>query len=260
MTPPEHLFIGFSIGNIFYAVQTFFKKKYLPYLFIIFISGIFAILPDADSFFGNYISTDVYAGHRGITHSVLFVFALSALTSFLAVVLVFIKRLFYKREISNLHFFISFIFSLIFLSGLSHLIADLPQPPGVWKGIPLFYPHQTGESFSRVGGWSKIGWYDYKIFWTLFYSVSVSFILIAVGFILRKLSFKKFTKVLSMLIIVFNISVFIWLSSYIVNSDYINAKQWDQQQNVYLKNSNRIISGLTTRGKDCFLKIFRIVK
>jgi len=260
MTPPEHLLIGFSIGNIFYAIQTFFKKKYLPYLFVIFVSGIFAIIPDADSFFGNYISTDVYAGHRGITHSVLFVFALSALISFLVVVLVFLKRLFYKREISNLHLFISFMFSLIFLSGLSHLIADLPQPPGVWKGIPLFYPHQTGESFSRVGGWSKIGWYDYKIFWTLFYSVSVSFIMIAACFILRKLSYSKFTKILSILIIVFNITVFIWLSSYIANSEYINPKQWDQQQSEYLKNSNRIISGLTTSGKDCFLKIFRIIK
>lgn len=260
MTPPEHLFIGFSIGNIFYAIQTFFKKKYLPYLFIIFMSGIFAILPDADSFFGNYISTDVYTGHRGITHSVLFVFAMSAVISFLAVILVFLKRLFHKSEISNLHLFVFFIFSLIFLSGLSHLIADLPQPPGVWKGIPLFYPHATGKSFSRIGGWSKIGWYDYKIFWTLFYSVLVSLFLIAAGFVLRKLSFRKFTKVISMLIIVFNISIFIWLGCYIGNSQYVDAKQWDQEQSEYLMKSNRIISWLTIKGKDCFLKIFRIIK
>lgn len=260
MTPPEHLFIGFSIGNIFYSLQTFFKKKYLPYLFIIFMSGIFAIIPDADSFFGNYISTDVYTGHRGITHSVLFVFALSAVISFLAVVLVFLKNLFHKKEISNLHLFVLFIFSLIFSSGLSHLIADLPQPPGVWKGIPLFYPHTSGESFSRIGGWSKIGWYDYKIFWTLFYSVSVSLLLITAVFILKKISFKKSAKLISVLIIIFNISVFIWIGRYIGNSEYVGAKQWDQEQSEYLKNSNRIISWLTIKGKDCFLKIFRIIK
>ncbi len=260
MTPPEHLFIGFSIGNIFCALQTFFKKKYLPYLFIIFMAGIFAILPDADSFFGNYISTDVYTGHRGITHSVLFVFALSMLISLFAFGLILIKSLFFKRKLSNLHLFALFIFSLIFSSGLSHLIADLPQPPGVWKGIPLFYPHTTGESFSRTGGWSKIGWYDYKIFWTLFYSVSVSLLLTAAVFILIKISFKKSVKILSMLIIVFHISVFIWIGRYIVNSEYVDANQWDIKQSGYLKNSNRIISGLTIRGKDCFLKIFRSIK
>ncbi|HQQ24561.1 MAG TPA: hypothetical protein PLH15_12055, partial [Spirochaetota bacterium] len=120
--------------------------------------------------------------------------------------------------------------------------------------------HTSGESFSRIGGWSKIGWYDYKIFWTLFYSVLVSLFLIAAGFVLRKLSFRKFTKVISMLIIVFNISVFIWLGCYVGNSQYIDAKQWDKKQIGYLTNSNRIISGLTIRGKDCFLKIFRIIK
>lgn len=261
MTPPEHLFIGFSIGNIFYSIQTFLNKKYIPYLLLIFLAGVLAIIPDIDSFWGNYTSNNVYIGHRGITHSIFFIFMVSAtvvaLISIVVVIYCFINN---KSHSSDTKIKLFMLFMLLFFSGLSHLLADLPQPPGVWNGIPLFYPYQSNEVFVRTGGWSKIGWYDYKILWPFISIAVVSVFLTIIILVLNQFKLNVLKKIIAIIVFLINIVVNIWMVNYIHNSQYISAHHWERIQNEYIKNSNPIISTVTMKGRNYFLKLFHTIK
>ena len=261
MTPPEHLLIGISIGNIFYSLQSVIRKKYLSYFLIIIMSGIFAVCPDVDSFFGHYSSVDVYIGHRGVTHSLLFVFILSAsAVLFILLIKKIRKYVFSDNSSCNAGIFITFVFSLLFFSGVSHLIADLPQPPGIWGGIPLFFPYKNNDIFFRVGGWSKIGWYDYKIYWSLFCVVFISFLISLIIYIFNRIFRTRIVIILAIILMLMNVSVNVWLACYVGNSRYINSTQWNKLQNDYLRKSNTLIKKVTIHGKEYFMKLFRTIK
>ncbi|MCP4135595.1 MAG: metal-dependent hydrolase, partial [bacterium] len=150
MTIPEHLMIGFSFANIFYAIQSLFKFKKINYLLLVLLLAIAAAFPDIDSFFGYYTSTNPLIGHRGATHSIAgaivsgFILTLTALL----ISAIFLRKKYLTMRVFFLLFFISS------LAGISHVLADLPQPPSVWKGIPVFFPLKSGGQYMRHGGWS----------------------------------------------------------------------------------------------------------
>ena len=261
MTPPEHLFIGFSIANIFYSIQTLLNKKYIPYLLLIILAGVFAIIPDIDSFWGNYTSNNVYIGHRGITHSIFYIFMVSAtVVALISIVMVIYNFINSNSRISDAKIKLFIVFMLLFLSGISHLLADLPQPPSVWNGIPLFYPYQSNGVFSRTGGWSKIGWYDYKIVWSFISIAVVSVFLTMVLFMLNQFRFNVLKKLVAIILFLINIIVNIWMVNYINNSQYINATHWEKIQSEYIKNSSPIINTATMKGSNYFLKLFHAIK
>ncbi len=252
------MLIGFSIAHLFYAFQTLINRKYFYYPVLLFLAGLCAIIPDIDSFFGNYASRDVYTGHRGITHSILFVCTVS-LTITLAM-RTLPQRPCNKSNILEGNKKFIMIFFLLFLCGLSHLLADLPQPPGVWGGIPLFFPYKTDGSFLRIGGWSKVGWYDYKILWSYIFCGVTSAILTALLSISEKVKFEVITKTTAVLLMIINLSINIWLIHYISNSRYVSAADWEKIQNEFLKKSPPMINTATRQGRVYFIRLFRSIK
>ncbi|MCP4180184.1 MAG: metal-dependent hydrolase, partial [bacterium] len=197
MTPPEHFLIGASLANVYYSFQSLLKSKRINYLTLLLIMGIAAIFPDIDSFFGHYTSVNPIIGHRGMTHSIIAVIIFGFILTIITFAVTFIiminyykcKSLFQVSEDINFinrmknyfsikSFIILFIISSI--AGLSHLIADLPQPAGIWNGIPLLFPLKLGNQYIRNGGFSLIGWYDYSIMWLLIKVSLASFFLIGV--------------------------------------------------------------------------------
>ncbi len=252
MTPPEHIFIGFSLANIIFSVQTFLKKRYVSYIAIICCSLVLSALPDVDSFTGYYTSTNVYRGHRGITHSAVFILLVSLVCAPLVSIIAAWRK--YKFPDTIKIFFI--LFSALALSGLSHLIADLPQPPGAWGGIPLFYPLQTGGEFIRTGGWSKIGWYDFRILWAYVYLFVASAFLIYISDIGKLNSIRKS---IAALVILLNLFVNIWTINYINDSKYISREKWSDYQKEYIENSNDTVKRISLAGKKSFLLLFNHV-
>jgi len=169
MTPPEHIVIGFSIAHVFYSIQSLLRKKILSYFIMPGVAAIFSILPDVDSFFGHYTSKNIYIGHRGITHSLLFCAIISGVLASASYFLYYFNKKFSSKPCDeNIKSKCFMLFGISLFASISHLLADLPQPPGVWGGIPVLFPYRENGNFMRIGGWSNIGWYDYKILWTYF--------------------------------------------------------------------------------------------
>ncbi len=282
MTPPEHFLIGISCANIFYSGLLIIKRNWFTYGKLLIIMGLVAISPDIDSFFGHYTSTDPFVGHRGMTHSFLGVLVISiAFTLFASVITVLFRliigywkvivRYFKKRDTGEVSdeiireyildpFLLNkfFLFLLLcFISGTTHLITDLPQPPSVWKGIPLFFPLKSNGEFVRSGGWSLIGWYDLKIMWVLIGTtvLTVPSVLIGRAADLFKLRYASIP--LLSVVILFNCAVFVWMGSYIASSTYTNSRKWAAYQNEMVKTFPPEIREVTMKGKTIFISLFR---
>jgi membrane-bound metal-dependent hydrolase YbcI (DUF457 family) len=271
MAPPEHFLIGITLANIFYSFQSFFKERLFTYLKLVSILALIAIFPDIDSFFGKYTSTNPLIGHRGITHSLLGIGVIALLFTILSSVISISIRIitgywytilkYFKgtnlelkenidfnikkhilKPLLPKYFIIFFILS--FIAGLSHLIADLPQPPGVWNGIPLFYPLQNSSGeYIRNGGWSFMGWYDIKVIWILLGTVAVSIPMVMATQFIKLIKFKIISIILFAIIIIFNIGSFYYISSYISSCTYKSRRDWAIYQ-------TKVIDDLPVKLKD----------
>ncbi len=262
MTPPEHLLIGFSIANICYSIQIVVRKKILSYFSIVIAAVIYAAILDIDSFFGHYASKNVYLGHRGITHSLLVCISISAMTSFILYKgrarYVELQQRGYDERLKKQCIL---LFIVMLLSSISHLLADLPQPPGVWGGIPFFYPYRENGDFMRIGGWSLVGWYDYKIMWTYFIlGVFSFFAVMAISYCLHKRNNYFLCAFVASMMLLLNISTNIWIIQYMCNSKYISASHWEKKQNEFLNRSPKAVRYLTIEGRKYFLYFFRKIK
>jgi len=272
MTPPEHFFIGASLAHMIYSFQSFFKTKRFNYLALLLLLGTGAMFPDIDSFFGHYVSTNPTIGHRGMTHSfiavIFFGFFLTAVTYALTYISMHVCRIIKNNNLKNTDapdnpdaFFTVKSFWILFVistcAGISHLIADLFQPPGVWQGIPLFFPLKSGGQYIRHGGFSMTGWYDFKIMWLLIKAFLMSLPFLMTAAVLIKFNInKKISSALYAFVIIINCTACALLVDYIRISTYKNSQAWERKQMQYLKQSHPLIKQITIDGKRNFLKLF----
>ncbi len=254
MTPPDHLMTGFSIGAMYSSLCGILSVRRLAFFPVIIICGIFAMLPDADAFRGVYSSTDIFVGHRGITHSVFFVLSTSLIFMILFLETRKIKNYCKTGVYSDAKRALRIdLFVLLIISGLSHLVMDLPQPPGVWKGIPLFFPLKNGDLYLKSGGWGMMGWYDYRITLILFISVLLSFFLLSASFILkRKAHIKIF---LASCVIIISISAGVLIFENINHSTYKGNKEWNESQRIYLTGFPQNVRIITSAGRAFILRL-----
>lgn len=260
MAPPEHVLIGFSLGNIFYALQEYAGKGRLPYAPVLFLSGVMAALPDVDSLFGHYGSTNVFLGHRGITHSLLFVFIVSA-----AVALA-IRGMEAaagqggegRRRTGGSAAWL--IFPLLFAAGLSHLLGDLPQPSGPWGGIPLFFPLSSGGNYVRTGGWALTGWYDYRVMVLLSSAFLVSLASVLLMMVSRKQGWRAMVRLSASLLMAGNCAAIVLVVYLAGHGGYVNAGQWGQLQSEYLDRTGPLVKGILLNGRECFMKLFMAIR
>jgi hypothetical protein len=219
MTIPEHLFIGFVLANGVTAALALARmrrerverkraeaiaapgaanqrprpgvKGFPSWPKVVLVCLIASLLPDVDSFFGHYTSTDPWIGHRGVTHSLVGVLALG-LALVLAVQLLsilpralpgyflFLYHRFRAKAMGAPSVFrfpayvvqplhprmLLSLWAAAFLAGVGHLMVDIPQPASVWGGLPLYFPLKTDAgAFHRVGGWANIGWFNLVTAW-----------------------------------------------------------------------------------------------
>lgn len=258
MAPPEHILLGISVANIYQSIQSFFKKDLHPYSKILVLSVLFALLPDMDSFSGNYTSTNVFIGHRGITHSIFFVTASSLIFSAFLFFLD-IKQL-KGAGTEHRKRFPLFMFLVLLTAGMSHIIADLPQPASIWGGIPVFFPLKSDGVYMRSGGWARIGWYDLKIIWSLIYAALLSWILIALIHVLKKRQRLFAIRAAAIAVILINIITCVNITLYISNSTYTSNEAWNAQQEQYLKSSSPLVQCITESGKTIALKLFYLIR
>lgn len=256
MTPPDHLMAGITIGAVYSSICGVFSLKRVPYIFLFFIAALFAVLPDADAFRGVYSSTDPFIGHRGITHSLLFVFTAAAVFT---ITVTAVNRSFnYNKTGTNSekvkHLWLD-LFLLTFFAGFSHLIMDLPQPPGVWKGIPLFFPLKSSGLYVRSGGWSSIGWYDYRVTYILFISVSVSLVILFISVILEKIKYVK--RFLSLCILIVSFTALFFTVDHIRNSVFKGAREWNNSQREYMKSFHPNIKIFADRSRSIIFRLIR---
>ena len=256
MTPPDHLLTGLSIGAVYSSICGLFSIKRIQYFIAFILCALFAVLPDIDAFRGVYSSPDPFIGHRGITHSLFFV-TLSSVIFVLLYLTVRVIFRYFKNEKTYEEKKLLWIdlFLLLVLAGSSHLILDIPQPPGIWKGIPVFFPLKDGAQFARIGGWNKIGWYDYRITWMLFISVSVSIVILITTIFLKKNLFIKKILYVSVLIICF--ITYILMISTIANSSYKNSKEWNESQRRYIDALPEYFKKAAAHGRESILKIIK---
>jgi membrane-bound metal-dependent hydrolase YbcI (DUF457 family) len=252
VTPPEHLFIGFSFGNVVYAVQNFFRGRHLPYPVLLLLSGLTALLPDMDIFFNHYTSKDIFIGHRGITHSLLFV---SAVSSVLVLAFMLFRRS-CRTDQSGSGALYRAVFAVTLFPGVSHLVADLLPPPGHWGGIPVFFPLTSGGEFVRNGGWSLTGWFDYRIQWMYIAAFLVSLLFIIAFMLARRYNHGRLKMPLLITVLAVNMGLYLWTVDHVRHSEYVNRDQWLAVQNGYLENSGPLFRALTLRGQKYFLELF----
>lgn len=260
MTPPEHLFIGLSLGNTVYATLSFCRRRLLSYGGIVIIAGLMALLPDIDSLFGHYGSADVFTGHRGITHSLLFVLSFSALLTALVALMRRVKGSSGADAGEGRKGYIAAFFLLSVLAGTSHLVADLPQPPGSWGGIPLFFPLSSNGEFIRTGGWGLVGWYDYQVMWTFIFLFLLSLPLIILLGILRRRAFRKSSMAVAAAVILLNISAYAWTVRHVAADGYTDFAGWNRLQERRLDAFGPGVKEATLRGRDRFLELFHRVR
>jgi len=288
MTPPEHFLLGITCANIFYSFLGIFRKNWYTYLKLALVMGLVAVSPDVDSFFGHYISQDPYVGHRGMTHSLIGVAVLALIAVFFVSLFSIVLRAvigywkflvrFFKKKFGAVEspeviwkyvvgpffpkqFLVFFVFA--FIAGVSHLISDLPQPPSVWKGIPLFFPLKENGVFVRNGGWNLIGWYDIKILWVLIGACISTIPLVILSRLLSliKLKYVKYIFIpFFSLIIIFNTGVLGWIANYVMHSRYEGEAKWYEGQMKIVDVLPPDIKNATLKGKTIFISLFRQVQ
>ena len=154
----------------------------------------------------------------------------------------------------------------MFLAALSHLIADLPQPPGVWQGIPIFFPLKINNQYLRNGGWSLIGWYDLKITLYLFYAFFMSLFFVTINYLINTDEFrytqnKKFivlNRIIIVILLGINIFVNIWIVRYIKENPYQHG-DWTDYQKKIISEIPEPLQIIFINGKGFMLKIFKKV-
>ncbi len=290
MTPPEHFLIGVATGNIVYGtVSVAVRRPPAGYVGSILLCGFAAVLPDIDSFFGHYTSTDPWVGHRGWTHS----FAGSALLAFclavgLSVFGIFrrifsgyylqLVKFFHKKETGEpndfrffRHLFFPFFpapFGLLFFLGfagaVSHMFSDMPTPASVWGGLPIYFPFKNPDgSYVRVGGWGMIGWFDLICFWTTAAAVTVSFAPAALAMMIRLFT-NIVTRILSALlfsgVVGINGYLFHWMKEYIPTQKFENENQWYALQMEKMKTMPEPVQKFTADAMRLFIIIFKQVR
>lgn len=253
MTPPDHLLAGISIGAVYTSFCGLFSVRRISCIAVFILCGVFAVLPDVDSFRGVYSSTDIFIGHRGISHSIFFIVLISLIVVFLYAVMLFIKNFNEAGVESGIkRNFLLDLFFLLFFSGVSHLIMDLPQPPGVWKGIPLFFPLKNSDLFLRSGGWGMIGWYDYRITFILIVSTAAALILLSTAcFLKSKMLIKKIIYISTILILFISTALII---VHINDSVFQGNKNWNESQRLYLEGFHPYVKSIITGGRTIILE------
>ena len=151
-------------------------------------------------------------------------------------------------------------FLCAFVAGVSHLLSDLPQPPSVWKGIPLFFPLKENGVYVRNGGWNLIGWYDIKILWILIGSCAVTIPAVMAGRFFSLVKLKYAAIPLFSAIILFNAGVLAWMTDYIKKSKYEGEAKWYESQMKIVEEFPPEIRKITNQGKTIFISIFRQVQ
>jgi hypothetical protein len=132
---------------------------------------------------------------------------------------------------------------------------DLPQPPGVWKGIPLYFPLKIDGHYLRSGGWSYIGWYDYRITWILFVSVSISFIFLIAGILFKRSVFYR--RIFSVCIILNFITAGIMSADYVMLSKYNGSREWNESQRHYIEDTPGYVRSFISESRKLILGVIR---
>jgi membrane-bound metal-dependent hydrolase YbcI (DUF457 family) len=282
MTPPEHLFIGFSLANVFYSLLIMLRKRWYGYLYLLLLFGIVSMAPDIDSFFGNYRSKDPWIGHRGMTHSLIGVAVLGLGLIILFSLFALIGRLIFGYWRYLVHYFTNrtprersnfvlwkylcepfhpwrflVLFAGTFIVGYSHLLVDMIQPPSVWGGIPLFFPLKINGEYMRSGGWNLIGWYDLKVFWIIIATFLGTIPFVFLGKLFDFARLKYVAAPLFALVILFNAGVYIWIGNYISSQRYTGNADWYTYQMKIVNTFPSPIKETTLKGKTIFLSLFR---
>lgn len=288
MTPPEHILIGMTSANVVYATMHFTPKsepKSHGYAKLVLVMALAAALPDIDSFFGNYTSTDVITGHRGWTHSFAGVFllglgltlAVSALTFVFRIFTSYFRILFYhfkSKETGepNTHkkmkdLFQPFLPKVLlillaasFIGGVTHLLADLPTPPSVWGGLPLLWPLKSGDQYVRYGCFGSMGWYDIINVWYLIaaFLVSVPAVIIGKFFHFFKARAMKIIRISWFaLLLIGTVLFFTWMGSKILKEKYENDQKWYAYQLKELEKMPEYVKDPTLKGIKLFSEIFK---
>ena len=191
-------------------------------------------MPDGDGisrYFGTYESTNVFMGHRGITHSLAGVAFISLLISFLVLTvrLLILKLLCLINNSGGTPFgYRGFLllWLLGFSAGVLHLVCDLPSPSNIWHGIPMFFPMTEDGHFQRIGGWDKIGWFDYRLIYLLIMSAAVSSFLTILAAVGGRWRFTRNVLFGASLILVF----YVTFSSYAYIAPSTYSGHWKEMQ------------------------------
>lgn len=266
MTPPSHAMIGLVLANTVYlgtrvSASADNKPGYIP---LVSVAIMCSVMPDIDSvsrFFGSYGATNVFMGHRGITHSLLGVALIALLISLMvsSAQKIFRKLLPSKQStVAEGYSNNSFLFLLLlgFFAGVFHLLCDLPSPSNVWYGIPMFFPVTKNGDFWRIGGWNKIGWFDYNIIYTLFIGVTISTCLIVLSLVTGRL--RTFQKILFRVSLVLSCYLVISMSVYIQQSTYVSHRKEMQKQEAILNQKPPWFSKLVFFGHGVAARFFAI--
>ncbi len=181
MSPPSHALMGLVLANAAYVAVNArpgnASRPRVGYLGLAVALVFGSIMPDLDSisrFWGTYHSTNVFIGHRGVTHSLLGVTAMAAVFAAALVGLrsaaAFAFRAIGSGSGRDRVFGRSSSYRLLFAAALAggvvHLACDLFSPPG-WGGIPVFFPLMKDGHFWRIGEWRRIGWFDLEVIYHL---------------------------------------------------------------------------------------------
>lgn len=293
MSPPEHLLIGLSTATAFYATQHFVKPsdaKPVGYGKLLAVMGVAAILPDIDSFWGSYTSSNPWVGHRGMTHSIAGVAVLGLGLALVSGVISVVLRLlpgywlfwhhhFKQKEFSEgnpavlkkFHFlkyvfrpFFLWPFLLIFLAafigGLTHILADLPQAKSVWGGLPIYFPVKSGDGYARVGGFGLVGWYDFRTAWALITVVAISLPAVLIGMFFKWFKhriFKGVTLTWFALIFLLNVGCYVWVVNTIRHSKFVNEQIWYESQMKWVTKAPSFIRKPTQEGFKIGVSLFQ---
>jgi inner membrane protein len=188
-----HTLSGALVGSL---VGNLAKDKTIGQRFLLVVVGAIAgAMPDLDAIsmwsgfdasFGSWFSLSetgrqIFYGkhwysHHGCSHSLL---AALIITAVFAV----IRKVIVRKSIGQ-----GLVYCLAFFFGyVSHLLGDLPTPPGSWGGIGLFYPLDE-----YAGGWAWTWWWNnYDVFLLLLAGVIVNLILIVLRRFLKQWSGKS---------------------------------------------------------------------
>lgn len=259
MTPPEHIFMGAIVANSAFAVRVL-REKFTPSYGVLLAAGtLCAVLPDVDSFFGHYGSANPWVGHRGMTHSLLWCIIQAFVISFI------FYRLRVKGGIGSIavtggraeiRSAFLFLFAAALFASVGHVIADLPQPPSVWNGIPVFFPLKMNGEYVRNGGWGLVGWYDFRIMINLFLAAmltgGICTVLIAAG----KCLSRPVKRALGALVLCIGLGSFIWTGYYISTCSYESGRHWEQYQEEVLGSCPGGVRSVVLVGRQVFYDVF----